>query len=857
MAIPEHIVKESRHYRPFAELIPWLIAVRDESGECEYLLNKDGSLTALFSYEPADQGAMGEPHYLALINALERAVGLLRPIGGILHVSLIRRRDEEYPSMPFAPGDRMAVYLDEHHRKRILSSVSYADRCHVALTIPPEKQSTTSLIRRIGTLMTEEDLSLPKAVYTAVRSAITGSAAAAVDLQKMTERVQRLHEMANSFSSILADLKPRLLQGDDLYTALFHFTNPWASLDLRIREPGYLLDAVLPDCEIHVYRDILCFQRNDGNIYMSSISVRDLPLSLAFNAMAGIRSLGGEVMLNHVFHSYTPEETDTFLRKHISALDDARFDWREKLYTIITKQVREERANRVITEQIEAARQLRSQAQVGEFALGRFHASINLFHEDPDQLMRITQDTIRLLHESSFIGHFRENLHLLSNWATTLPGSYRWCRRWLTITPDNFIDYCPWVGTHEGERINPHLTAQFGRPMRALTVLMNETNSKYYFNFHDGALGHTFVVGPSRSGKSAGMNFLISQYRKYQPNARVIVFDKDESCMINILLHEGAYYHFGQGEGGVAINPFVLLRAKGEDFDEHLSYLASWVERLLFPNPDEATSQDRRDILTALRSMAAVSEEHAPTMSVLHIHLPPRLADRLTPWLPSGNFGWAFSEEDTTGDSESWPDLQGYDITYLLREPQVARHVLDYLFYRISNSVRKDKSKATMLYIEECWFALDDPVFAARIKDWLKTFAKYNAFLVLCTQSIDDLSCLDERVVGAIRDNLATILFLPNPSASRDSGKDLYRKYFGLTPEQIEKVATAIPRRDYILYRRDCCQVLRLELSPEQIAVVRSDNAAKKVFRAIYSQRHVYGEGWQQAYLDAILGGTS
>lgn len=853
MAIPKNLVQEMRNTRPSAELIPWLISVTPENNPSEYILNKDGSITALFSYEPADQGAMGEPHYLALIKAIERGIGMLRPYSGMIHVTLVRRRDDEYPSMPFAPHDRIAMYLDEIHRERILSTVSYADRGYIALTIPPRKQGATGVIRRIGTLMTEEDMPLPKAIWTAFKTSITGSAAASIDLQQVRERVDRLHHIATSFASNLVDLRLNLLQGSDLYTALYYFANPWSPLGITIRRPGYLLDAALPDCEIEVYRDMLCFRRNDGAIYMTSISVRDLPQSLAFNAMAGIRSLGAEMVFNNVFHSFTPDETDEFLRKHISALDDARFDWREKLYTLVTKEVREERANRVITEQIEVARELRSQAQVGEFALGRFHSSINLFHEDPETLMAITQDVIRILHEASFIGHFRESLHLLSNWVTTLPGSYRWCRRWLTITPDNFIDYCPWVGAHEGERLNKHFTSQFGRPMRALTVLINETNSKYYFNFHDGALGHTFVVGPSRSGKSAGMNFLISQYRKYHPNARVIVFDKDESCMINICLHEGAYYHFGQSEGGVAVNPLSLLTRKGEELEEHISYLAGWVERILFKNEDDVTSQDRRDIITALRSMAQLADEHSPTMTNLKIHLPPRLADRLEPWLPKGSYGWAFSEYDTTGDSDSWPDLQGYDITYLLREPAVARHVLDYLFYRISNSVRKDRDKATMLYVEECWFALDDPVFASRIKDWLKTFAKYNAFLVLCTQSIDDLSSLDERVVGAIRDNLATILFLPNPSAARDSGRELYKRYFGLTPEQIERVANGVPRRDYIFYRRDCCQTLRLELSPEQIAVVRSDNRAKAIFREIYKNKEALGDGWQQAYLDAIL----
>ena len=49
-----------------------------------------------------------------------------------------------------------------------------------------------------------------------------------------------------------------------------------------------------------------------------------------------------------------------------------------------------------------------------------------------------------------------------------------------------------------------------------------------------------------------------------------------------------------------------------------------------------------------------------------------------------------------------------------------------------------------MILIDEGWKALDDDVFAARIRDWLKTLRKRNALVGFATQSARD--ALDSRI---------------------------------------------------------------------------------------------------------------
>jgi type IV secretion system protein VirB4 len=49
-----------------------------------------------------------------------------------------------------------------------------------------------------------------------------------------------------------------------------------------------------------------------------------------------------------------------------------------------------------------------------------------------------------------------------------------------------------------------------------------------------------------------------------------------------------------------------------------------------------------------------------------------------------------------------------------------------------------------MILIDEGWKALDDPVFAGRIRDWMKTLRKRNALVGFGTQSARD--ALESRI---------------------------------------------------------------------------------------------------------------
>src|SRR5690606_7750775 len=130
---------------------------------------------------------------------------------------------------------------------------------------------------------------------------------------------------------------------------------------------------------------------------------------------------------------------------------------------------------------------------------------------------------------------------------------------------------------------------------------------------------------------------------------------------------------------------------------------------------------------------------------------PGDLADRLSAWIEDGEHAWLFDNPALSGAEGATDRLDlsarvlGFDMTALLESPRLRTPTMMYLFHRIDERL---DGQPTMILIDEGWKALDDEVFAARIRDWLKTLRKRNALVGFATQSARD--ALDSRIATAL-----------------------------------------------------------------------------------------------------------
>jgi type IV secretion system protein VirB4 len=138
--------------------------------------------------------------------------------------------------------------------------------------------------------------------------------------------------------------------------------------------------------------------------------------------------------------------------------------------------------------------------------------------------------------------------------------------------------------------------------------------------------------------------------------------------------------------------------------------------------------------------------------------------------------------------------------------------VLQYLFARFDE---RFDGAPTLLILDEAWLFLDDPAFASRIRQWLKTLRKKNVSVIFSTQSLADIR--DSSIAPAIIESCASRIFLPNPHAAEPQIRAIYES-FGLSARQVEIIAQAQPKRDYYYQSRLGNRVFDLSLGPVALA---------------------------------------
>jgi type IV secretion system protein TrbE len=170
--------------------------------------------------------------------------------------------------------------------------------------------------------------------------------------------------------------------------------------------------------------------------------------------------------------------------------------------------------------------------------------------------------------------------------------------------------------------------------------------------------------------------------------------------------------------------------------------------------------------------------------------------------------------------------------------------VLTYLFHRLEE---RFDGEPTLLIIDEAWLFLDHPLFAGRIRDWLKTLRKKNVAVVFATQSLADIA--DSSIAPAIIESCPQRVFLPNDRAIEPQSRVAYER-FGLNERQVQLIARAMPKRDYYLQSRLGSRLFELGLGPVALALCGASGAADQalVDRILpEAGPHGFAEAWLRA----------
>jgi type IV secretion system protein VirB4 len=385
----------------------------------------------------------------------------------------------------------------------------------------------------------------------------------------------------------------------------------------------------------------------------------------------------------------------------------------------------------------------------------------------------------------------REDLALEAAFWAQLPGNFPLRPRKAPITSRNLAAMTPFHNYPMGRPIDNH----WGD---ALTLLITSARSPYYFSLHasdptdpEGGsrkdTGHTLICGPTGSGKTVFIGFLISMLAGQ--GVTQVVFDKDRGLEILVRALGGEYFPLENGVS-TGFNPLQLPVTPA-----NVEFLKLWLNELSRGSarssaPQARSVREQADLDQALRGTLAL-DHPARRLSRLVEFLDPTdpegLYARLSRWCETGggDYAWVFDNPvDTLAARLAGCSVIGFDVTEFLDHPLTRAPVTLYLFHLVRQLL---DGRRLVCWMDEFWRLLADPAFESFAKDGPKTWRKLNAVMCLATQSASDV--LDSSISRTLVEQTPTKVFFPNADANfreYTEGFGLTEREFRLVKEQLE-----------------------------------------------------------------------
>ena len=413
----------------------------------------------------------------------------------------------------------------------------------------------------------------------------------------------------------------------------------------------------------------------------------------------------------------------------------------------------------------------------------------------------------RIVHSLGFTA-IRESVNAVEAWLSSLPGHVYANVRQPLVHSLNLAHLMPLSSVWAGPVRNAHLN---GPPL-----LYAETSGSTPFRLstHVGDVGHMMIAGPTGAGKSVLLALIALQFRRYA-GAQLYIFDKGYSARAAVLAMGGRHHALGEGGTSLAFQPL-----RGIDREEERSRAADWIAALVAHEGVAVTPDVKDAIWSALRSLATAPESERTLTGLSLLLQSNALKSAIQPFTLEGPHGRLL---DAAEEGLSLGSIECFETETLMGQASVVEPVLSYLFHRLE--ARFDGSP-TLLILDEAWIFLDNPLFAARIREWLKVLRKKNVAVIFATQSLADIS--GSAIAPAIIESCPQRILLPNDRAIEPQSRTAYAA-FGLNDTQIELVARAAPKRQYYLQSSRGNRLFELGLGPIALALCGASDPATQI----------------------------
>jgi len=355
----------------------------------------------------------------------------------------------------------------------------------------------------------------------------------------------------------------------------------------------------------------------------------------------------------------------------------------------------------------------------------------------------------------------------------------------------------PWPGTPTID--SPHFPPETPAPL----VCCSAGHAPFWLPPHaGGGVLHMLIVGPTGAGKSVLLALMAMAWTGLA-GARVRWIDLDYSSFVAAHALEADYRDLGD-ERTPALCP--LEHAGTPDEDE---FLLAFFTRLFARWQTALSAEQQEELAHAIELGASQGLRRIRHLAGLIQDL--TLRRILNQYSEAGPWGHLFDGEPQR-DRDSL--VRVYETRGLMAlGERAAAPALEWLLHEIE---RECAGAPTLIFVDEAWRLLSDPVSADWFYAALRTLRKRNAGIVMATQSVTEIAA--SPYCNLLLESCPAKIFLPNPEARGEHVRDSYYK-LGLTRRQIEIVARATPRAQYYYASPLGSRLFNLDLGPIALAL--------------------------------------
>lgn len=771
---------------------PWSYPVgkKDEG----IILLKPGALMRAYSFICPDLGSASAESIHAVSFYFNQAIKQLGSEWGCQFESQ-RVLCSEYPGTDWT---NEAGYLIDAHRQELFKTVENHFLNHYFLILT---------------------MNLPGEIYSKARNLLykkDEGNGRYYNLENCEKEIQAFRDTTQGVMSHLTGrISYRPLSNSEVAT-LCHTSVSSRHHKVIVPEEPVLMDYYITDDGIDIANTLKL-----GDTYIPIIAVRDFPMQTYPAILSVLNSSKIEYRWSSRWIGRDKADSSKDIEKYQKRFYGSRKSWGTALAETVGnfESGREDPAATAFESDTNAAK---VELATDVYSFGYYTSNVMVWDNDYNLAIEKARYIVSLINSCGFTAKI-ETVNSFNAFLSMMPGNMYANVRRPVISSGNMSQIVPLSSVWSGIKYNQWTKERFGCFAPLLTC-STSSGVPFFLNLNVGDLGHTFIFGPAGAGKSTLLALLANQFPKYH-GANVIILDKDKTSRSVTMAAGGIYVEPGTED--IAFQPLRELETETD-----ISWASEFIKLLLEMQNIKCDATMSEAISVAIKQIRDERQPDDRTITtfqqyVNYINPTTGLEDikiGVQPYTINGEYGRIFDAKNTNFSVAKWIMIEMG--TLMKMGQQAVTPALFFIFRFIEKVYSKPNGDPTgdptLLILDEAWVFLDNPFFAKKIEEWLVTLRKKNVFCVFATQEV--AKAVKSSLSTTIVSQCLTKIYLADPNAESNVVKEYY-KYFGLEDNEVQSLAQARMKHDYLYKAPNGTRMFELGLDKFQLAILTPNHS--------------------------------